>query len=122
LNTNGGGSAFFQVSEDLSPSGGFTGNAMAALPAPADCSASGFFVKLSAGPDNGIDRDFALFKNGSNTGISCQISGTDTSCSDTGTPVEFVAGDSMSIRSAIIGTDAAAANARFGFICTKSDR
>jgi hypothetical protein len=71
--------------------------------------ARSLYVRASGAPGEGKSWSFVIYKNGSaDPVLTCAISGSDTSCSDTAGSISFSAGDTISI--CIVGTSGAAQN------------
>jgi hypothetical protein len=60
---------------------------------------SNFYVRLTGSPGTGNNYIFTVRKNGSSTTVTCTVSDSTTSCTDTGHSVSFVAGDTIDIMS-----------------------
>lgn len=73
--------------------------------------ASKLVASLTAAPGAGGSATITIRKNGGNTALSCTVSGTDTTCTDTVNSVTFSDGDLLSI----LYTEASAATARIRF-------
>src|SRR3990167_4573843 len=56
-------------------------------------------MEVATAPGAGTSRAFTLRKNGANTAVTCTISGTATSCTDTANSVAVVAADDVSVSS-----------------------
>lgn len=83
-----------------------TTEAQVATPLPCAGTLQMLTVTLSVAPGTGKSRSFMIMKNGATTGLTVTITGTATSATIT-TPVLFVAGDLISMRSTPSGTPAA---------------
>lgn len=75
--------------------------------------ASKLVVSLTAAPGAGGSAILRIRKNGSNTALTCTVSGTATTCSDLVNSVPFSDGDLLSILYTEV--NAAAARIRFSF-------
>ncbi len=75
--------------------------------------ASKLVVSLTAAPGAGGSATISIRKNGGNTALTCTVSGTATTCTDTVNSVTFNNGDLLSILYTEAG--AAASRIRFAF-------
>jgi hypothetical protein len=77
---------------------------------PTDGTIANFYVALSAAPGtaaSGKAYDVTVYKNGSATGVTCQVLNTATTCSDVTHTAAYVAGDSIAVETVPTGTPTA---------------
>lgn len=90
---------------------------------PTDCVIRNLFVRVDSSPTSiGADKTFTLVKNGSETGLTVTLSGSNTSGSDITHSVSFLAGDNASLVSKAWGNTSRSVNIAFGMevICANS--
>lgn len=80
---------------------------------PAPGTFKSFYAGVAVAPAVGKSWTFTLIKNGSATGITCQIVDAATTCSDLLRTFSVVAGDSVTIQAVPSGTPTAPTNIRF---------
>lgn len=77
---------------------------------PHDLTLDRLRVEVTTAPGVGRSWTFALMKNGAATGLTCTISGANTSAEDLSNTVSYAAGDTISIRSVPSGTPSSTGN------------
>jgi hypothetical protein len=77
------------------------------LSIPTDGTISNFYVLLSGPPGTGKSWEFVVHNGTIDTGVTCAIQGSATSCTDLTNTATFVAGDHLSIRVTGSGSPAA---------------
>lgn len=67
-------------------------------------------IELTVAPGSGKSRTFTIRKNGADTGLSCAVSNTATTCNDTSSTVTFAAGDDINIKQVVSGASVSHTN------------
>lgn len=116
---SGSGAYYAFTGMDISPNNdSFNQNLLASTAGTFD----NLYVDITAAPGIGRTRTFTVQKNSSPTSVTCSITGTGTTCSDTSNSFTVAAGDDISLAESITGLGSPAdANGRFGIRFT-SDR
>jgi hypothetical protein len=78
------------------------------------------YVKLLAAPGTGVTRTYTVRKNGVDTGMTCGVTGTNTTCSiTTGADVTVADNDKITISSVVSGGTAVATQAGVALLATR---
>jgi hypothetical protein len=78
------------------------------------------YVKLLAAPGTGVTRTYTVRKNGVDTGMTCGVTGTNTTCSiTTGADVTVAENDKITISSVVSGGTAVSTQAGVALLATR---
>lgn len=80
--------------------------------------ASQLYVEVGTAPAAGKSWALTFVKNGSDTGVTCTIADTATTCSDLAHTFTLAAGDTLSLKSVPSGTPTSPGQFRFGWVFT----